>query len=602
MTRRRIAVLVAGVVLFGGVVAVLRTAGVDTPATPTSTSVPPPTSLAPFAAEGVLVPRPGEAPHTLDVLTLRPGPRRIQASWTGTAPGYEVSWGRDGRLDHTALVARTTAQIDGLDDGVEYTVRVREVDAFGQRSEPMQDKATPHTQDVGSLVFVDRFDQPDAPDPRRWRFTSRPNCARATPGRGDDGARLVISGSCAAAPAALRSRTPFVLRDADDLGRFVVETDGPGPDGELFVDLVPGPFSVLVGESLPPNALRLRVASGGGTSSVSVLTPAGTPTTRVRPVPTLEPGLTHRWELVLRRDGTTVLLDGTPVATSPAVPAWREATALLSVAGPTGQRVNVSLIGFDGVTAQAPELVPPPPIRVKVAAEAPPPGDLKPIPGLTGGQLRLSILHSDPAPTPPPFEAVIGGVRVPLRPAVADTPWAADTAYAVIADVPAEALRWDGAALHVTVLSAQRLQATNVDLEPTGTPGTPPDRGDVTPLGGDKTLARATGTVLDASGNPLPENTPVHRGRLVFDLVLDGVASQRGAGIAGLAGFTVRLDGDRVASVPTALGGPAVAGRYRLAVDTQGLAEGPHMIEVKLFGTSSDTVPTSAFVPFFVGR
>ncbi|MEU4801284.1 fibronectin type III domain-containing protein [Actinosynnema sp. NPDC023587] len=602
MDRRRIAVIAAGLVLFGGVVAVLRTTGADDPSAGPPTSVPPPTSLAPFAAEGVLVPTPGAAPNTPEGVRVLPGPGRVQVLWTGDAPGYEIGWGRDGRIDHHRLVAQTATQLDGLDDGAEYQVEVRAVDAYGQRSEPAGGRATPRSARSGEYAVLDLFDQADAPDPARWRLAVRPNCARATPGRGDDGRRLVISSNCAAAPAVLRSRTPFVLRDADDRGRFIVETDAPGADGELTLDLVPGPVSTVSGDGLPPGAIRLRVASGNGTTTAEVLTAEGAPTTSVRAVPVLERGLTHRWELALRRDGARVLVDGEVVATSPAVPTWTEATALVSVSGPTGQRVTLSLAAFDAAPATPPPAVPAPEVRVVVAPE-PAQGGTTPIPGVTGGQLRLTLLHSDPSPTAPEFTLAVGEQRVPLRPAVPGAPWRAGVGYPVVADLPAAALVRTGDHVRATVVTPLRVQATHADLELTAAPGasTSPPSTETTPLNGlEAVLARADGTVLDAAGRPVPEGAPIQRGRVVFDLVLDGRSGQRGTGLAGLAGFVVRLDGDRVAAVPTNLAGPGIAGNYRLALDTGGLSSGPHMIEVKLFGTDPATRPTSAFVSFSV--
>ncbi|MEU7525293.1 fibronectin type III domain-containing protein [Saccharothrix sp. NPDC042600] len=597
MDRRRIAVIAAGVVLFGGVVAVLRTNGVGEQATATSTSQPPPTSLAPFAAPGVLVPTPGAAPGSPRAPRVVPGPRRLQVLWTGDAPGYEVRWGRDGKPEQTRLVAQPATELTGLDDGTEYTVDVRAVDAFGQRSEPLRVTGTPKTVQVGDYAFADAFDRPDAPDPARWRLATRGTCARA----GSDAGRLVISSTCAAAPTSLRSRAPFVLRDADELGRFVVETDAPGADGELFLDLVPGPVSTVMGDGLPPDAVRLRVASGNGRTTAEVVTPEGAPSTVVREVPPLHHALTHRWELVLRRDGTRVLLDGDVVATSPVVPRWREATALVSVAGPTGQRVHVGLVAFDGAPTGAPPVLAGPPVQVAVVADS---GPLtgSPITGVVGGQLRMALLHTDGSPTAPEFTLAVGGTRVPLRPAVPGAPWRAGVGYPVVADVPADALLLDDGRLRANVLTPLRVQATHVDLELTPAPGAPA----TSPAGTaplpevELDLARIDGTILDASGKPVPEGATVHRGRLVFDLTLVGRPGQRGTGLAGLAGFTVRLDEERVAAVPTNLGGPGVAGTYRLALDTSGLSAGPHMIEVRLFSTSADTRPTSAFVPFLV--
>ncbi|MFD1149450.1 hypothetical protein [Saccharothrix hoggarensis] len=599
MDRRRIAFIAAGVVLFAGVIGVLRTTGVGEPATATSTSPPPPTSLAPFAADGVLVPTPGPPPDQPAGLTVASGPQRLQLRWTGDAPGYEVRWGTD-RPQHSKLITQAVTQIDGLEDERTYVVEVLAVDAFGQRSAPATGSGTPHASRAGDYALEDRFDQDDAPDPTRWRLASRGNCARATPGQGDDGRRLVLTSNCAAAPATLRSRTPFALRDADELGRFVVETDAPGADGELVLDLVPGPVSLVSGDALPPDAVRLRVSTGAGSTSVQVVVPAGTPTEVVRAVPALDTGITHRWELVLRRDGMRVVFDGDVVATSAAVPTWREATALMSVAGPTGQRATVDLIAFDAAEARPPAWVPGPRVDVAVAIEASPPGRVEPLPGVTGGQLRMALLHTDASPEAPSFTASVAGVTVPLRPALAGTPWRPGVAYPVVADLPEEALRVSNGKLAVTVLTGLRLQATHADLELTGTfTGAPPSTERTPLIGPEPELARVEGTVLDASGQTVPEGAAVQRGRMVFDLLLEG---RPGATMAGLAGFSVRLDDERVAVVPTAAGGPGIAGRYRFALDTGDLSLGPHMIEVRMFGTSAETRPTSAYIPFFVGR
>lgn len=600
MNRRRVALIAAGVVLFGGVIAVLRTTGAGESATATSVSTPPPTSLEAFAAEGVLVPKAGPPPEQPVALTVSSGPRRLQLRWSGDAPGYEVRWGVD-RPDRSRLVTRPVVQIDGLEDERTYVVEVFAVDAFGQRSAPAKSSGTPHASPGDDYALEDRFDQPDAPDPTRWRLASRGDCARATPGRDDDGRRLVLSSNCAAAPATLRSRTPFVLHGADDLGRFVVETDAPGGDGELMLDLVPGPVSLVSGDALPPDAVRLRVATSAGTTSVQVVVPAGTPTTVVRAVPALETGISHRWELVLRRDGVRVVFDGDLVATSPAVPVWREATALVSVAGPTGQRAAISLIAFDTAAASAPAWVPEPPVDVAAAVSAPSALGLEALPGVTGGQLRMALLHSDTSPEAPSFTLSVAGVTVPVRPALAGAPWRPGVAYPVVADLPAEALRVGASgALAVTLVTALRVQATHVDLELTGSSQGAPPRRETMPLTGQELeLARASGTVLDASGQTVPEGAAVQRGRMVFDLLLEG---QPGEALAGLAGFSVRVDDDKLAVVPTASGGPGIAGRYRFALNTGGLSLGPHMIEVRLFGTSGETRPTSAYIPFFVSR
>ncbi|MFD7655091.1 hypothetical protein ACFV4N_14045 [Actinosynnema sp. NPDC059797] len=597
MDRRRIAFIAAGAVLFGGVVGVLRTAGAGEPATPTGASAPPPTSLAPFAAEGVLVPTAGAPPEAPRDLVVMSGPRRLQLRWEGGAPGYEVRWGTD-RADRSKLVTRSSIQLDGLEDERPHVVEVYAVDAFGQRSAPAKSSGTPHDRPPDDYASVDRFDQDDAPDATRWRLLSRPNCARATPGRGDDGRRLVLTGNCAAAPATLRSRTPFALRDGDELGRFAVDTDAPGADGELALDLVPGPVSVVGADGLPPGTVRLLVDTGNGTTDVAVRTPEGTPTRVVREVPALDPGFTHRWELVLRRDGARVLFDGELVAVSPVVPTWSEATALVSVSGPTGQRVAFSLVAFDAAPASPPPLVAAPDVEVEVAAEAWERGGGAPLPGVTGGQLRMALLHTDASPGAPALSASVAGVEVPLRPAAPGTPWRPGVPYPVVADLPAEALRTASGDLFVTLLTRLRVQVTHVDLELSGTPSRPEPAAPAPGPPGPE-LPRVEGTVLDAAGQALPPGGSVRPGRLVFDL---GLSGRPGAPLAGVAGFTVRVDGEQVAAVPTDRGGPGVVGRYRLALNTSGFAAGPHLIEVRLFGASGETRPTSAFIPFLVGR
>jgi len=630
MDRRRIAVLAAGLVLFGGVIVVLRTAGEGGTAAPSATSAPPPTALTPFAAEGVLLPTKGAKPGPPNNLEVEPGPQRLRLRWTGETPGYEVRWGKGDALDHAKLIAQTTTQLDGLEDGVDYRVEVRGIDSFGQRSDAMSMPGKPATDTSGDRKFVllDRFDQAEAPDPTRWRLLTRANCARATPGHDDDAGRLVISSNCAAAPVSLRSRTPFTLADAEELGRFVVETDGPGVDGELFLDLVPGPVGLMTGvpsssaadravdaAGLPTGAIRARITSGGGVTSAQVLVAPGTPrvtpvTEQVKPVTASQTGITQRWELVLRRDGVRILRDGVLVATGDVVPQWREATAVLSVAGPTVDRVNIDLIAFAGAAAKTPPLVQSPPITVAIGTVSMPSTKREPIPWATGGQLRMTITHSESSGPPPELFALVDGtVKVPLRPALPGVEWRADIGYPVVADLSPEALGrlGEGDSLEVSVQTTVRVQATHVDLELTAKQGAAipaPTSAQTAPVNGvDVELARVNGVVLDASGKPVDSGKPVPRGRVVLDVTMDGGASQRTGGrLAGLAGFSVRLDGDPVAAVSTTADGPCVAGEWRLAVNTDGLSPGPHMIEVRAFGTEATTKPAATFVSFFVGE
>jgi hypothetical protein len=632
MDRRRIAIVAASLVLVGGTIAVLRSPGLSGPATTITPVPPPPTSLTQFAGQGVLLPAASdkpEAPQGLGVLT---GPERLQVRWTGKTPGYEVRWGKDGALDHTALVAQPVIQLDGLEDGQDYRVEVRSVDSFGKRSAPASGTGKPRTDTStdGKFVLLDRFDQPNAPDPTRWRLAMRDNCARATPGKGDNAKRLVISSNCAAAPVALRSRTPFALADADELGRFVVETDAPGVDGELFLDLVPGPVSMVQGSSsdqasdhavdapgLPPGTIRARIASSAGKTTAQVLVAPGTPRLaptgeQPHPVPAARLGITQRWEVVLRRDGVRVLRDGALVAKGEVAPSWTEATAMISMVGPSGERVHLDLVAFAGAPAHAPPFVPSPNIRVDVGGVPTSNPNLELVRGVLGGQLRMTIVHTDGSGVAPQLSALVGGaVTVPLRPAVPGTAWRPDSGFPVVADLPLESLVLLGQAknLQVSVLTPtpMRIQLTHVDLELVPIPGAQavaPPSTETAPLSGvELDLARVGGKVLDASGQPVADGKPLAPGRLVLDVVLDGLEGRRTTGwLPGLAGFTIRLDGDEVASVPTAVDGPAVAGQWRLALNTSATSPGPHMIEIKAFSTDTATRPASAFVSFFVGE
>jgi hypothetical protein len=304
-----------------------------------------------------------------------------------------------------------------------------------------------------------------------------------------------------------------------------------------------------------------------------------------------------------------VLRDGALVATGDVVPQWREAAALINVAGPTVDRVNIDLVAFSGAAAKAPPLVQSPPITVAAGAVAVPDGKPEKIPGVSGGQLRMTITHSDSSGVAPELSALVGGKTVvPLRPALPGVEWRADIGYPVVADLPEEALVLLGEAksLVVAVQTTLRLQATHVDLELTPKPNgatAAPTSAETAPVNGTEVeLARVNGAVLDASGRPVEASKPVQPGRLVLDVTLDGGASQRTAGrLAGLAGFSVRMDGDKVATVSTTADGPAIAGQWRLALNSGTLSPGPHMIEVRAFGTDATTRPAATFVSFFIG-
>ncbi|KOV79415.1 hypothetical protein [Nocardia sp. NRRL S-836] len=569
---KRVAFAVAGLALVIGVV-LLR----DTDNTSAPTAPPPPTKLKAFAADQVLVPSPQGRPAKPGAVTARPGNHRVQLTWTGEAPAYEVRWG-----ERTKLVTRPGTQLNGLRNEQEQQIEVRAVDSFGQYSEPAVTKATPRA-DNAPYSFVDRFDGNEVPDQRLWRFGKRTDCARATSGDGDDHDRLVIGTSCGTRAVSLRARTPFV-RGADE-SRFVVEADAPGTGGKLLLDLVPGPVSVQ-GDPVLPTAVRATISTDAAGNSVAELVPDGVVT---RPIPAAVPGMTVRWELVLGSGGIQLHRDGEVVATSPFVPQWREATALVGVAALAGDRLRagIDLIGFRAGAAEAPPNVPPPAVRVDAAPSA-----TTPLPNVTAGQLRLALI---PSREGPPVDRVkVNGVEVPLRPAVEGQAWKPGAEYPAVADLPAEAFT---DSLDVQLATAERVQVTHTDVELTSRtsgisksdPGTP--LVDARP-----SLADPVAEVLDSGGQPVPNGAALTRGRVVLEIRISALD----AAVAGLAGFEVRLDGNHIATVPTTADGPAGAGRWRISLNTGSMVEGPHAIEVRAFSTDPEAHPETGYVPFLL--
>jgi hypothetical protein len=523
------------------------------------------------------VPGPQGRPAAPGAVTARSGHHRVQLTWTGDAPAYEVRWG-----EHRRLVTRPGTQLNGLRNDQELEVEIRAVDSFGQYSEPARTKATPRA-DTAQYSFVDRFDGTDEPNQERWRFGKRTDCARATSGDDDDHDRLVISSSCGTRAVSLRARTPFVR--GPDESRFVVETDAPGSGGRLLLDLVPGPVSVQ-GEPVLPNAVRATVSTDAAGNSIVELVPDGTAT---KPVPAAVPGVSVRWELVVGPTGVQVHRDGEVVATSPFVPPWREATALAGIAALAGDRVRagIDLIGFRAAAAEAPPNVPVPNVRVDAA-----PAPVKRIPDVTAGQLRLALIPSGEGP--PVDRVEVNDVEVPLRPAVEGQQWKPGAEYPAVADLPREAFT---DTLNVGLLTADRVQVTHTDVELTGPVSGISKRDSGSPLVDARpSLANPVAEVLDSGGQPVQNGAALARGRVVLEVRITALD----AAVAGLAGFEVRLDGTHIATVPTTADGPAGAGRWRIPLNTASLTGGPHAIEVRAFSTDQGAHPETGYVPFLL--
>ena len=641
----------AGLVLLGGVIAVLRGVGDAGPdqASPSTTSAALPTALKPYSADTVVLPQAGDHPDPPADLQVRSGPHRLVLTWGSAlghpnpkgAAGYQVDWGRrGGPLDQHRLLGAPGTQLDGLAEGVAYQVEVRSVDAFGQRSGPATAAGTPGgLPDTAGYALVDRFEHGPALDDTRWRFAARSGCAVAVPGSGPDHRGLAVSGGCGSDPAVLRSRAPFRLDtgSGDLLGALVVDTDAPGASGELLLDLAPGPVDLVAADqdgvrhdvepataredlTVPPGGIRVRVA-GTGTepavgTTVQVLTGPGTPRVPAvsdppQPVPPAALGVTREWRVELHRDGVRVLCDGVLVARGDVVPGWTEATALVGFTAPAGARLHdaVDLVGFVGAPTSAPPGVTPPPMDVSTSlAHQDEPRQL--LLGVTGGQLRVTVLPAQAAAPGAelPLVAKLLFGTVPLRPAAPGMRWLPGVAYPLVADLPPEALLLSGDR-HVLALSVTgtgtpmgsaefRVLEAQVELTPAAgaSPTLPyqPER----PVVGAAVpeLAHPYPTLLDSAGQRVDAGRTLPRGRLVVDVVLDAAEGQRVSGeLAGLAGYELWLDDKRVAAVPTTAEGPGTGGEWRIAVTTTGMSAGPHTVEVRAFGTVAGTRFTAGF-------
>jgi hypothetical protein len=656
----------AGLLLVGGAVGLLRFAGQGQLSSSAPTTLPPPpTSLAHYAADGVLVPGPGAPPPRPGRLVVRPGPNRLQVTWGSALPGghdpagaagYDVRWGAGpDQLTNERLVAEPAIEIDGRADNTPTTVSVSTIDSFGQRSAPSTTSGRPRA-DGAAYSFRDDFHEAVVPDPRLWRLTSQDACTNAGRTGGAFG-QLLVSDTCQGAQVTMRARTPFRLASAPnadgELGRFTIDTDAPGEQGELDLDLVPGPVDLLdespagpilnlspdVAQDdpyLPPGTIRVEITSSAGqgpeSASAQVLVAPGTPRVaaaatarRLAAVPLPRTGLSSRWDVVLRTDGIQVLCDGVEVAAGNVVPAWSSATALIGFGGPIVGDLNaeVNLIGFSGAPTSAPPLLAPPDVQPRAVAVpdsnpvTPAMPGLRAIGGTSGAQLRITLLPVAGAPqTPvwngsgpaPAFQVEVDGRRFPAQPAIPGTPLLSSVRYPLIAELPPDVLVPQAGAIPVLVLTnlpvsgPADFEVLTGDLELALSPGakpTVPRPTKAAPV--PAALAVPAVTLLDAGGLPLPANQPLPSGRVVLDLALDGPGGERLNGqVAGLAGFDVWLDGTKLATVPTTAGGPGVAGQWQIALDTGTMPAGQHTIDMHGYSTDNAIASVSAAVTFTV--
>lgn len=596
----------------------------------------PPVVVDEFATGIVTLPDPGPPPDPPGAILMRAGPDRLQVIWGPGVPGgataagaagYQVRWAeRGGGPDREMVVAGPGVELTGLRPGGTYRVQVRSVDAVGRRSLPVFGFATldgePDTGWQQRYAFLDGFDAAtptSLPDSRRWRFASGGEfCLRAGSGSGAEAGRLVLQLDCGATLHTLIPTVPLRLAPGPggELGRVAVVTDAAGAGGLLSIDLVPGPADGVgpslgpprpgVDPALPPGTLRVVI----GADAAAVIAGPQVPRSGVAPEPDAKPavqaaGVAHRFEVVLRTDGVVVLRDGLPVAAADVLAPWPQASVLLGVTGPPGgsARIRVDAVGISAAGSAPPitprrDAVSPP--RLVLPGTPPEGSGVAVRDAAVSAQLR-ALLHPESAEPLGEITAVLGGVAVPVAPAVPGTTPRPGALYPVVAQLPVPA-RAPGSRLGTPRLPPVRLVApqspgtevvsssvlfgyppgTAVGSESLTAPPAPPSTRRLAPA--------VAAQPLDAAGQVPEPARPLPRGRMVLDVQLHGEP----ANLAGLAGIELWLDGERIATVPTARGVPAVGGRHRFGIRTAALAPGPHAVVVRAIPAEPGVEPRRA--------
>lgn len=627
------------VALIGGAVVALRATDDREPAP----EEPPPVTVERFAATNVVLPQPGPRPEPPARVVVTPDTDALRLSWAealpgGTAPagaaGYEVRWTSGGEW-RTRLVASPELSLDGLRGRTRYRVEVRTVDAFGQRSGPVEVTGvtsrarTPWREGLTGLFddFTDegavRQDRPGS----RWRLSGYRGCVDPGPvGRRG----LPIELSCGADVAVLRARRPMTLTGplpSGELGRVAVRTDAAGHGGELTVDLVPGRAD-RVGEeigrtdvdrdpALPGGTVRVAVGDGGARVIAAPDVPAaGPPPVDVYAAPRRGPGVPHLFEVVLTTSGVRVLQDGLVVAVGGFAPAWRSASVLLGFRGPGGRGsvVHLAAAGFTGPVTEAPRtaevLVNAGTQRVMALEEEPPQLGIarEPLVAAASARMVATLAVTEELD---PFGVVMqfGGVVVPAPPVVAVPARTSGAMLTVAADVPAALLGAAGAdSITPFVLRARgatgEVRLTETYLEVTPGPGwrptAPPSRSPRrTPP--EDALPTVDAVLANSAGEPLTTAVVPGRGQVVLRVDLDAAASQWDTGsVGGVQGFQVWLDGSLIAGVPTRADGPGVGGRHAMSIAVGGLARDTHVLEVREYAMAGDERPVSVLLSLTV--
>ncbi|MFD5828571.1 hypothetical protein [Lentzea sp. NPDC060358] len=281
--------------------------------------------------------RAGDAPGTLEreiadgveVVALqeptRPANARAQAldadalqvAWNGSASAYEVRWNGNRQL-----VPGPEVELAGLSPDEETEVEIRAVSATGRRSEPLKIAATPadlydDRWDDQLVGQADRFDGPEALDPRKWRVEAEPECLGLRP----FGSGKRVDVDCPM--AAFQSNTPirFGLPAADGAtGRAIISVAGAVESSHVRLTMLPDPWQYLRDtDAQPKGAVSLDITTQG----TRIIADPDLPRTG-KQVPLgdsqitgLVAGVRHRWEMRVLPDAVVALRDGVVVAYEP---------------------------------------------------------------------------------------------------------------------------------------------------------------------------------------------------------------------------------------------------------------------------------------------
>ncbi|MFI9386765.1 fibronectin type III domain-containing protein [Kutzneria sp. NPDC052558] len=541
-----------------------------------------------FTNRNVLVPQPIDTPATPADLRVTSEVGALRADWADAgASGYEVTWRHGGELDHTMLTIQPEVRLGGLRAGVSYSIEVRAVDAYGKRSNPAEATGTPAAapDNAWKTPLTGLFD--DFSDvatlTRRWHLAGYQGCVDAAGGAGG----LVIGLECGADEAVLRARSRIELGSNGELGRIAVVTDAAGPGGRLTVDLSPGPVD-RVGPTLPPGAVQIVVDDQGA----QVLAADDVPR-----VPGAHPAVTvargigvpHRFEVVLRSDGITVLQDGQEIGFGGVVPSWRSAYVLYGLQGPAGlkSRVFVDAAGFSGPPSPAQSVgevsLVPATIRVLGPTDLAPGIGIsrKPLIGAASARYVATVRADSADLDPGGLSVQLGDARYPVVQADPG-PVPSGSVTTVYADLPAVLLGPSGPdQLSPYVLRSDRGQATIVEsyLEIHSTGAPPPFS------------SPALAAAPPVSQPPLVQvDSSQDSGRFVLDVTLDGRYNSE---VTGIAGFEVWVDGQQMVGQPTDAGGPGLGGRYTVVFSAGALRPGKHTVDVREYPVDSSLAAAS---------